>query len=144
MHDREINAATEAFAVPGEECLIDMRSPTTGLSCVYGETLEQIQVRYPGACIVVFETWRMAKAQRQRTPIEWAECSKERYWEMLEVLPPAAWRSGVFLVGEPTDSDAGNGRPRFDGYRQWGSTYYASSRPMTIQEFQAEIARRAE
>jgi hypothetical protein len=99
--------ATHAFAVPGADSMIDLVVPETGLSEVYGHTLEQIRERYPGADVVPIGPWLAAKAARQHSPITWAECTKARYWEMLEVLPPAVQRSGGFLVGEPMDHDAG-------------------------------------
>jgi hypothetical protein len=33
----------------------------------------------------------------------WKESTEKRYWEMLEVLPPAAMTGLGFLVGEPFD-----------------------------------------
>lgn len=41
----------------------------------------------------------MAK-QGIETP-EFTRCTYERWWEMLEVLPPLAWVSKGFLVSEP-------------------------------------------
>jgi len=136
--------ATQAFAVPGEDSLIDVVHPVTGLSEVEGETLEQVQARYPGAEVIEIAGWLAAKAERQHTPITWTECPEDYYMTMLGVLPPADMWSGGFLVGEPTDHDAGDGRPRFAAFRQWGSRYYEANRPLTIPEFRAEIARRTE
>ena len=41
-----------AFAVPGSDSLIDCIHPVTGKSWINGETLEQIQLRHPGAEVV--------------------------------------------------------------------------------------------
>ena len=139
--------ATEAFAVPGDYgSIIDCVHPETGLSWVNGETLDQIRQRYPNAQIVNFHTWMAEKAQLQDTPITWARTTKAKYWEMLEVLPPAAMYAGAFLVGEPTDHHAGNGRPRFAAYWQRGSSedfacYFVASRPLTCAELKAEVTR---
>jgi len=58
---------------------------------------------------------------------------------MLEVLPPALWLRGGFLVGEPFDHDAGNGQPRYGAYRRIDGGYMVASRPMTTAEFRAEL-----
>lgn len=130
-----IRDCTEAFAVPGEDSLIDLCWPETGLSTVYGETLDQIRQRYPGAEVVNVGAFLAAKAERQHTPVVWTPCTEARYDDMLNVLPPAAHERGGFLVGEPWDHDAGNGQPRYAAFRQRGGTFYESSRPMTRAEF---------
>ena len=48
---------THAFAVPGEDSIIDCINPNTGNSCINGETLEQIRLRYPKAEIVSMEAF---------------------------------------------------------------------------------------
>lgn len=131
---------TECFAVPGEDSVIDMRHPVTGLSMVNGETLEQVQARYPAAVVIAWETWRAEKAARQNQPVEWRECSEARYMDMLEVLPPAHMEPRGFLVGEPWDHDAATGRPRFAAFRHTRLAYLESSRPMTVVEFRAVLA----
>jgi hypothetical protein len=60
---------------------------------------------------------------------------------MLNVLPPAAWIGGAFMVGEPTDHCAETGRPRFQAYRERGMQFEVASRPMTIAEFRAEVSK---
>ena len=68
--------------------------------------------------------------------ITWEPTTKETFYEMLEVLPPAAWENDAFLVGEPFDHDAETGDPRYSAYRRRpGEQYETGSRPMTIQEF---------
>ena len=128
---------TRGFAVPGET-LIDTIHPGTGLSWCFGETLDQIRRRYPGAVEVDIAEFCADKGRRQDTKITWAECTEEKYMEMLEVLPPAAMGNGGFLVGEPMDHHAGNGQPRFSGFIQRGGKCFAASRPMTRKEFAAE------
>lgn len=132
---------TEAFAVPDRhDSVIDMVHPDTGRSIVYGETLEQIRARYPGAVVVNFDAWMAAKAERQHTPVEWRECSEARYHEMLNVLPPAFWQGGLFLVGEPSDHDAGTGQPRYAAFWKRGGAYLGADRPMTCREASAALA----
>ena len=72
-------------------------------------------------------------------PIEWHETTREKYWEMLEVLPPAAMGGGGFLVGEPWDHHAITGQPRFAGYAEKQGKYWEADRPMTRKEFAAEM-----
>lgn len=71
--------------------------------------------------------------------IKWKPISRDRYWEMLEVLPPAVMGGGGFMVGEPWDHDPATGKPRFAGFRKAGegkaTRYYEASKPMTIAEF---------
>ena len=69
-------------------------------------------------------------------PITWTPTTLERYDEALNVLPPIAWCSKGFLLGEPCDSDA-NGRPRYDAYRQTGDQFFVSDRPLTVAEWRA-------
>ena len=35
----------------------------------------------------------------------WSKISEDDYWYLLEVLPPAAWKSNAFMVGEPWTHD---------------------------------------
>lgn len=66
----------------------------------------------------------------------WKRVSKARYWEMLEVLPPAVMGGGGFLVGEPMDTNA-DGKLTFSAFLEKNGKYFESSRPMTIKEFRA-------
>lgn len=140
MKTLTLGDATEAFAVPGEDSLIDCINPFTGLSWICGETLEQVRLRYPGAEQVNIEAHCKAKAERQDTPIAWVETTREQYEEMLNCLPPADYNKTftAFLVGEPTDHHTGNGRPRYEGYEMRASKYWHSNRPMTRAEFRQE------
>lgn len=129
----------QAFAEPGKSNLIDLINPLTGRSCIENETLEQIQARYPGAEIVDVDQWLKQKAERQDTEIEWTETTEERYWEMLEVLPPAFMKGGGFLVGEPYDHHATTGRPRFAAFREIQGKYFEANRPLTVQEMRQQL-----
>lgn len=134
-----ITDAKTAFAIPGQDSIIDVVR-SDGTSWHYHETLEQVRLRYPGAELVNCEDFFAEKAARQDTPITWTETTKEQYWEMLEVLPPAAMGNGGFLVGEPWDHHAKTGQPRFAGYRETrAGKYYTANRPMTRKEFAAEM-----
>lgn len=68
----------------------------------------------------------------------WLPSNEEAYNEALNVLPPADMRSGMFLLGEPIDSDA-NGWNRYRVHRhdRQSSDFTVGSRPVTIAEFQA-------
>jgi len=124
-----------AFAIPGQDGICDVINPRTGLSWHYGHNLEQMREKYPGCEIVNFEDHCKAHAGRQESPIEWEETTAERFNDMLEVLPPAAWHGGGFMVGEPYDHHATSGKPRFQAYRKKDGKYFAASRPMTFTEF---------
>ena len=82
----------------------------------------------------------------QRTPIEWIATTKEWYLNMLGALPPIDFNGHDFLVGEPSDHDFGNGRPRYSAYRvvetcnkKLYQFYFVSSRPITRPEFHKEL-----
>ena len=146
--------STECFAVPGDDSIIDCINPITDRSWINCETLEQIRERYPLAQRISLDYHCKEKAIRQNTPLQWTEVSRERYWEMMEVLPPAAYlpvaETGYFpnitqgfLVGEPWDHCAATGAPRFAAFIKRGHTgiqdsdakFYEANRPMTRKEF---------
>jgi hypothetical protein len=123
------------YAVPGEHNIIDVINPETGLSWYNGKNLEQIQARYPGAVIMSVDDWSKSVAADQDAPVTWGETTEDRYYEMLEALPPAYMGNLGFLVGEPWDHHVITGQPRFAAYRCIKGKFLESSRPMTIKEF---------
>ena len=127
------------FASKAQGTIIDTIRPETGLSWYSGKSLAQCRQEYPDAEEMSIEDFWEWKAKQQRTPIEWVPTTEDRFTEMLECLPPALGLRGGFLVGEPFDHDAGNGQPRFEGYRQRDELYEMSNRPMTRAEFRYEI-----
>ena len=137
-----LDAITEAFAVPGDLGIIDAVHPDTGLGLYSGETLAQVQARYPGAVLVNLAAWKTAKAQAQRSPITWHEVTRARYWYALECLPPAYMAGGAFLVGECHDHEADTGRARFQAFKttQADTRFWEASRPMTLLELKRELA----
>ncbi len=74
---------------------------------------------------------------KQRQAIEWMPTTEKRFYDMLGVLPPAAYgKGGSFQVGEPMDHK--NGRPTFASFKVEGDNYYESSEALTFREFSAE------
>jgi hypothetical protein len=69
----------------------------------------------------------------------WKRTSKEKYWDALEVLPPAFQDHRGFLLGEPHDHAVcevtGTMHPRYDAYIHRADRYYVSIRPLTIHEY---------
>jgi hypothetical protein len=130
---------TECYAVPESDSIIDTINPATGLTTYYSKTLEMVRAEkgYELAERMTIEAFCEQKAARQHTPITWDECTEDRYYDMLEVLPPAYMGHGGFLVGEPCDHDASNGQPRYQGFCISNGKFYQGSRPMTIREFKA-------
>lgn len=124
-----------AFAIPGQDNIIDLIHPVTGKSLIYSHTLKQVQMRYHGAEVVNVDDFFRAKAVRQDAPVDWQETTEKEYWDMLEVLPPAFMGAGGFLVGEPWDHHAITGRPRFQAFQEVAGKFLKSSRPMTIAEY---------
>src|SRR4051812_18624849 len=103
----------EVFAVPGEGHIVDCVNPLTDRSCINGETLEEVRLRYPNAIRVTWEEWRAGQMERQNRPVSWSRVTEEQYREMLEVLPPVDWDGGSFMVGEASDHSYETGKPRF-------------------------------
>ncbi len=68
-------------------------------------------------------------------PRVWTETTRERYWDALECLPPAARTAGAFLVGEPMDHHPRTGKPTFACYKQVGEKYYGLAPAITHAEF---------
>lgn len=132
---------SEVYAVPGQNSIIDGINPETGLTCVYGRTEADVKRENPDAVRMTWDAWQTAAAERQHTPIRWSRTDEHKYREMLEVLPPAAWIGGAFLVGEPYDHDFTTGQPRFSGYWHRNGIYLVASRPITIAELRAELGR---
>jgi len=132
----------DVYAIPGQASIIDQIIPATGLTAMFGHTAEQVQARYPAAVRMSWAEWQAAAVARQQAPIVWQLTTAERYDEMLNVLPPAAWIGGAFLVGEPIDHCFATGRPRFEAYWQQGRTYLVSSRPITIAELRGQLQAR--
>ena len=60
----------------------------------------------------------------------------DRYREMLEVLPPARWIGGAFLVGEAMSHDD-NGQPRYAYYFRRGDKHFHGP-DLTVPEFEAK------
>jgi hypothetical protein len=134
------------YAVPGAHNIIDTINPHTGRTSVLGQTFEEVLAREPLAVCLTWEEWKAQQIERQQSPIRWAETTEPKYREMLEVLPPAFWVRGLFLVGEAMDHDYATGRPRFTAYWHRSTAaglfdrYLVASRPMTIAEARAIVA----
>lgn len=83
--------------------------------------------------------------------IQWKPTTEERYYEMLEILPPAAHTSRGFLVGEAYDhrqcAVTGNLAPRFTAFafrlNDLGDAndYFECERPLTVNEFRAATSK---
>lgn len=76
----------------------------------------------------------------------WLDSTQERYWYMLEVLPPAAQLPSGFLVGEPADHRTcqvtGKVLPRYEAYVNCGHDgFWTAERPLTIPEFKQTAGR---
>lgn len=136
-----VSPATELYAVPGRNTIIDEINPATGLTYYCGETGDQVRARYPEAVRMTITDWTAAVIARQATPIVWESTTAEAYRRMLEVLPPALWIGGAFLVGEPMDHAVADGAPRFTAFWHHGTEFLIASRPLTRLELRAELAR---
>lgn len=64
----------------------------------------------------------------------WKPVSKAKYWEMLEVLPPAAMSGDGFLVGEPVDHNK-DGEARYEAFFEKNGRHFVATEPMTVSAF---------
>lgn len=71
-----------------------------------------------------------------RLATEPEEVTAKRYQDMLEVLPPARWIGGAFLVGEAMSHDD-NGQARYAYYFRRGDKHFHGP-DLTIAEFEAK------
>ena len=132
---------THCFAVPGGQSMIDLVHPLTGRTTIYNRTLDEVRQEqgYEKAELILIDDFLRDKAATQDTPIIWTETTQEKFYEMLECLPPAAMKNGGFLVGEPWDHHALTGQPRYAAYKEVGESFLCASRPMTRNEFLKEV-----
>lgn len=136
---REPDLTEYVFAVPGSGSIIDLVIPETMRTMHFSNSLDEVRKKYPGAVLMTLDAYCESKAAAQDTAVTWSEVSEEKYFDMLEVLPPAFQRGGAFLVGEPQDHHAVTGRPRFDAFKMIDKKYFAASRPMTVKEFKESL-----
>lgn len=73
--------------------------------------------------------------------IKWKEITEAKYWEMLEVLPPAVMTHLGFLVGEPLDHGfcpvTGLFGARFEAFAEVRGKYFVADKPMSVSGFQS-------
>ena len=77
------------------------------------------------------------------TAFTWKEVDEERYWEMLEILPPIDWEmSRGFMVGEAWDHKRCSvtgaiDATAFGAFARKDGKYYECLQPMTRAEWRA-------
>lgn len=72
----------------------------------------------------------------------WKVTTRDQYYDMLEVLPPAIWRGTCFAVGEPVSYDETTHSQTYDIYIEIDGTYYTALKPIRTfnpGKFAAEI-----
>ena len=96
----------QCFYVPGSSSIVDTINPETGLSSIYGETLQQVRDRYPGAEVWDYdEAWvEFEKGQRQKYMSPPEKITAEKFEEMMNIMPPIKYRTGAlsesFMMSE--------------------------------------------
>ena len=131
----------DCFASKKKGTIIDVIFPPTGKTLINGNSLEDVRKDYPDAEKMTVDEFCAWKASKQRTPISWSDTTEAEYWEMLEVLPPAIYGRGGFMVGEAYDHDALTDQPRYAAYRKRGDVYERASRPLTIAEYKEQASK---
>jgi len=120
------------MAVPGQTFCIDVINPETGRTWIQGQTPEEVQARCPGAQLMTCAAFDASRgtalaARFLRPPVE---INEERWFDMLEVLPPEDWHRGAgsesFKMCERTDGEWTGCFVRI-GVRYWELTRKAST-----------------
>ncbi len=124
----------ECWAEPGASNIIDAVHPVTGRTLYGNKTDDEMKAERPQAVRMLMSAWLEQRAEQQHGPITWHRTTERQYRDMLEVLPPAMWSGGAFLVGEPDTHSARDGAPMFQCYRQSGQQFFYASRAMTRAE----------
>jgi hypothetical protein len=78
-----------------------------------------------------------AKGDDEMTQAKWKRVTEARYWEMLEILPPAMQTAHGFLVGEPWRHVMENGREvgAFMAFVRHGGEHFECSEALTARQF---------
>ncbi len=87
-----INDIEQAYYVPGQPGIIDYVHPRTGRAAFSGDTLEELEVRYPGIKIGSFDMCVEWSENYHRKPV--TRSTHTKFWEMLTILPPEDWHHG--------------------------------------------------
>ncbi len=83
--------------------------------------------------------WAALWAAMTENPEAWIPTTEAMYSDMLEVLPPAGWVGGAFLVGEPNHHNA-QGEAVYACFRKIGDKFHA--RYLSRREFRETFATR--
>lgn len=127
---------TEAFAVPGQNNIIDVIHPKTGRSWINGNTLEEMQKRYPAAIKVNCEEFFGEVYKRNNGSVTWSEETREQYDYAFECLSsPIMFGGGNFMVNEPSDHFGPGGVVRYYAHVERSGKCYASNRALTKTQF---------
>ncbi len=84
-----INDIEQAYYVPGQPGIIDYVHPKTGHAAFSGDTLKELEARYPSIKLGSFEKCVEWSENYHRKPV--THSTEAQFWEMLEVLPPEDW-----------------------------------------------------
>lgn len=76
--------------------------------------------------------WDDLWSTMRKIPDSWIPTTQSMYWDMLEVLPPAAMSNSGFLVGEPNHHNS-NDEPVYACFMQNGNSFKAQY--LTVREF---------
>ena len=97
----------QCYYQPGKPGIIDYVHPNTGKSAIGGKSLEEIRLEYPGAEVGNFS--EVVDQQDAYWITDPQEITEERWYEMLEVLPPVRWEAGdgyeTFMLSERTSGN---------------------------------------
>ncbi len=131
--------ATHVFFSRAQMCIIDTcTDDETPRSHIQGETLDEIRQRYSDAVYIDWETASREKENAAKLPV--TETTMERFWEMLEVLPPAGWKTdGAGESFKLSERWSGN---ITDIYARIGKRYFHLCDDICLPH--AEIIRRCE
>ena len=104
-----------------------------------GRTLEQMQAEYPDAVVLPWE--EAHERERAQFVTQISETTRERFWEMLEILPPCKWTryegEESFFVSEAIHSDI------HSWFARIGERYFTLDDSCTLTHREIMLAARA-
>lgn len=125
---------THVFTEPNKTCIVNFCHPQMEQEKIQ-EELKTLRINWPNTILMTWEEFDNQAYKLQNTELKMEEITEERYFELMECLPPAAMEHNKFLVGEPWDHCVKTGKPRFQMCVTSGGKHYASDRPVTKEEY---------
>lgn len=89
------------FYERGETGAIDKIDPFTGRGIYSKKNIDELRLKYPNVCILTYEQVndQIDEALKEKYPLlDAKEITEEKYYEMLECLPPMQYKTGAKAI----------------------------------------------